>query len=434
MSTIIGQVPNLTTALTGPLQLLEKKFLSCQSQIEAWLRSQWQLTPAPFYSSVDLRNAGFKVAPVDTNLFPAGFNNLNPDFLPLCVQALQATLDKNHPGCLRILIVPENHSRNMFYYENLARLYEIINKAGFEVRIGSFNPELTAPINVSTPSGSHLTVSPLLRENNRVMVRDYTPCLVILNNDLSEGIPEILQNIEQPILPSLHIGWSTRLKSNHFRHYDAIAKEFAALIGINPWLIAPLFTECEGVNFVIREGEEELADKVQYIRQLIREKYQQYQIELDPFITVKADSGTYGMGVMMVKDPDEIRKLNRKERTRMSVSKGGQKVQRVLVQEGVYTFETVGQENAVAEPVIYMIGQHVVGGFYRVHTERNITENLNAPGMRFEPLAFATACNTPEFNANVNCQVNRFYTYGVIARLACLAAARELKSLGTTAL
>jgi oxygen-independent coproporphyrinogen-3 oxidase len=30
---------------------------------------------------VDLRNAGFKLAPVDTNLFPAGFNNLNLDLI-----------------------------------------------------------------------------------------------------------------------------------------------------------------------------------------------------------------------------------------------------------------------------------------------------------------------------------------------------------------
>ena len=31
--------------------------------------------------------AGFKLAPVDMNLFPAGFNNLNPAFLPLSVEA-----------------------------------------------------------------------------------------------------------------------------------------------------------------------------------------------------------------------------------------------------------------------------------------------------------------------------------------------------------
>ncbi|HLD84288.1 MAG TPA: glutamate--cysteine ligase, partial [Coxiellaceae bacterium] len=84
-------VPNLETALTGPLLQLEKKFLDNQVAIESWFRVQWQKTPALFYGSVDLRNAGFKLAPVDTNLFPAGFNNLNPDMMALCVQAVQAT-------------------------------------------------------------------------------------------------------------------------------------------------------------------------------------------------------------------------------------------------------------------------------------------------------------------------------------------------------
>ena len=79
------QVPHLTTALTGPLQYLEKHFLTHQVEIECWLRSEWHKTPPPFYCSVDLRNAGFKLAPIDTNLFPAGFNNLNADFMPLFI-------------------------------------------------------------------------------------------------------------------------------------------------------------------------------------------------------------------------------------------------------------------------------------------------------------------------------------------------------------
>jgi glutamate--cysteine ligase len=62
-----------------------------------------------------------------------------------------------------------------------------------------------------------------------------------------------------------------------------------------------------------------------------------------------------------------------------------------MVQEGVHTFETVG--DAVAEPVVYMIDHFVVGGFYRVHTERGKDENLNAPGMQFVPLAFDAPCN-----------------------------------------
>ncbi len=132
-----AKVPHLTTALTGPLQHLEKIFLSQQTRIEAWLREQWHKTPAPIMGSVDLRNAGFKLAPVDTNLFPAGFNNLSADFLPLAVQAAQATLCQLLPCTKRLLLIPENHTRNMHYFESVASLAEILQTAGFEVRIGS---------------------------------------------------------------------------------------------------------------------------------------------------------------------------------------------------------------------------------------------------------------------------------------------------------
>jgi glutamate--cysteine ligase len=109
----------------------------------------------------------------------------------------------------------------------------------------------------------------------------------------------------------------------------------------------------------------------------------------------------------------------------MSVAKGGLPVTKVLVQEGVYTLESINQ--AVAEPVIYMIDRYVVGGFYRVHTGRGIDENLNAPGMHFEPLAFATTSLLPDREAHPDSAPNRFYAYGVVARLALLAAARELE-------
>jgi glutamate--cysteine ligase len=82
-------VPHLKTALAGPLLDLERRFLDRMPEIEHWLRTQRQEREIPFYASVDLRNAGFKLAPVDTNLFPGGFNNLNPESLPLCVQAIQ---------------------------------------------------------------------------------------------------------------------------------------------------------------------------------------------------------------------------------------------------------------------------------------------------------------------------------------------------------
>ena len=73
-----------------------------------------------------------------------------------------------------------------------------------------------------------------------------------------------------------------------------------------------------------------------------------------------------------------------------------------------------------------MIDRYVVGGFYRVHTSRGNDENLNAPGMHFVPLAFDTPCSMPDCTGRPDAPPNRFYTYGVVARLALLAASLEL--------
>ena len=97
----------------------------------------------------------------------------------------------------------------------------------------------------------------------------------------------------------------------------------------------------------------------------------EYGVKEDPFVIVKADAGTYGMGIMTVKDGAEVRALNRRQRNKMAVVKEGLQVTEVMVQEGVYTFESINE--AVAEPVIYMIDHYVVGGFYRVHTSRAST-------------------------------------------------------------
>lgn len=130
-------VPHLTTAHSGPLYHVEKIILSQVPKIESWFRLKWKETPAPLTSSVDLRHAGFKLAPVDTNLFPAGFNNLNPEFLPLCIQAAQTALVEYIPDCTKILILPESHTRNKFYLQSLNVLRNILVKAGFVVRVGS---------------------------------------------------------------------------------------------------------------------------------------------------------------------------------------------------------------------------------------------------------------------------------------------------------
>ncbi|MGZ5650358.1 MAG: glutamate--cysteine ligase [Usitatibacter sp.] len=420
-------VPHLTTSLVGPLKELETVVLAQRPDIEHWFRNRWLEHGVPFYASVDLRNSGFKLAPVDTNLFPGGFNNLNPEFLPLCVHAAMSAVQKICPDSRRFLLVPENHTRNLHYLQNVAVLKRILEGAGLTVRIGSLIPELQAPMEVVASGGDKLTLEPIQRRGNRVGLEGFDPCAVLLNNDLSAGVPEILRGIEQPVVPPLVSGWITRRKSHHFSVYDRVAEDFAKVAGIDPWVINPLFSRCGKINFADKEGEDCLATNVEFVLSEIREKYAQYGITEPPFVIVKADAGTYGMGIMTVKSVDDVRNLNRKTRNKMSTIKEGQQVSEVIIQEGVYTFESV--DGAVAEPVVYMVDQFVVGGFYRVHTGRGIDENLNSPGAQFVPLAFQTDCHSPDCAGLPGDPPNRFYTYGVIARLANLAAAIEVQQL-----
>lgn len=424
---LIPMVPHLTTALNGPLLDLERRFLTSMPNIEHWFRRQWLEHKAPFYASVDLRNSGFKLAPVDTNLFPGGFNNLNPDFLPLCVQAMQGAVEKICPEARGVLLIPENHTRNLFYLQNVAQLVTILRQAGMLVRVGSLLPDMTGVSHIPLPNGGELILEPLVRRGNRLGLEDFDPCVVLLNNDLSGGVPEILKDLEQAVFPPLVAGWHARRKSQHFAAYDHVANDFAALLGIDPWLINPYFATCNGINFQERLGEEQLAEKVDVVLQKMRSKYAEYGVKHDPFVIVKADAGTYGMGIMTVKDASEVTGLNRKQRNKMAVIKEGLEVSDVLIQEGVYTFENINA--AVAEPVVYMIDHSVVGGFYRVHTGRSVDENLNAPGVHFVPLAFESCCTLPNPNVAPDDTPNRFYAYGVVARLALLAASQELEGI-----
>lgn len=418
-------VPHLVTALSGPLFDLEKRMLNQSTEIERWFRMSWNENTPPFYSSVDVRNAGFKLAPVDTNLFPGGFNNLAVEMMPLAIQATMSAVEKICPEARSMVLVPEKHTRNAFYLASLARLATILKQTGLDVRVGTVAEEITEPTRFELPDGQSLLMEPLRRFGNRVGVDGLEPCAVLLNNDLSAGVPPILQNLEgQVLLPPLHAGWGTRRKSAHFSAYDQVTNSFADMLGIDPWLINPYFTSRSQLSFHERVGEEELAQAVDAILAKTRLKYNEYGIAEQPYVVVKADAGTYGMGIMTVKDGAEVLGLNRKQRNKMSVVKEGLQVSDVIVQEGVHTFETI--DEAVAEPVVYMIDRYVVGGFYRVHTGRGNDENLNAPGMHFVPLAFERPCNTPDCSDRPDAAVNRFYAYGVIGRLAALAASHEL--------
>ncbi|MBI3156942.1 MAG: glutamate--cysteine ligase [Burkholderiales bacterium] len=421
-------VPHLVTALTGPINELEQRILESMPAIERWFRLEWMEHTPPFYCAVDLRNAGFKLAPVDTNLFPSGFGHLSAEMLPLAVQAAMAAIEKICPEAKNLLLIPDRRARHSAYLDNLARLVQIFTMAGLNVRLGNLDTTGKAPVTLALPDGGELTLEPLVRKRGRLGLKNFDPCTILLNDDLSAGAPPLLEGLfEQYLLPPLHAGWTVRRKSRHFRSYEEVAKKFAKLLGMDPWLINPMSSHCGEVDFADPKGLECVRTGADALLAKIRRKYKEYGIAEKPFVVVKADAGSHGLGVLTVRDARELAELDAATRGRMSVTRDARALTEVIVQEGVATRERV--HDAVAEPVVCMMDRYVVGGFYRVHPERAADENLNAPGAGYVPLAFDHSSQLPRAGARPGASApNRFYMYGVIGRLAMLGAAYELEA------
>jgi glutamate--cysteine ligase len=420
-------VPHLVTALTGPINELEQRLLDSMPAIERWFRLEWMEHTPPFYCAVDVRNAGFKLAPVATNLFPDGWNNLSPNMLPLAVQAAMAAIEKICPEARNLLVVPQNDVRHTAYLNNLAQLRRIFHMAGLNVRLGSISPELKKSVAIALPNGEEIILEPVVRTKGRLGLKHFDPCTILLNNDLHAGVPGILEDLhEQYLLPPLHAGWTTRRNSTHFKCYEEVAKRFGKLVGVDAWLMNPMFEKCGRIDFATEVGAKALAGGVDSMLAKVKKKYKEYGIKEKPFVVVKADDAHNGMGLMTVRDARDLEPLRLTVLAKCAESRRATEHD-ILVQEGVLTNERMN--DAVAEPVVYMMDRYVVGGFYRVHAERGDDENLNAPGASSVPLAFAESTQLPQPGMRPGASApNRFYMYGVIARLAMLAASYELEA------
>lgn len=367
-------------------------FMSCRKdEINAYLDERFGATEPFFYNSVDVRRAGFKIAPVDTNLFPAGFNNLTPEERKEAAGLARVFLDKHHPDASFVVILAENHTRNRYYLENLGALSDIIAAAGREVRITTPAAcEAGETLTGESVSGRTVEAEPFIADGGVLKAkRDGAQAgLILINNDMSAGLPDMLRGIDTPVTPPPGYGWYRRRKSLHFDAYSSAARELAAHFDFDPWLISALYRKCPAVDFARQSGIDCIARHADTLLYRIREKYAQYGIAAQPSVFVKADSGTYGMGIMTVQSGEELHSLSRNIRKKMHTVKEGSQNTQVIIQEGVPTadiFHENGNDYA-AEPMMYLIGGRVAGRILRYNTKRGAADNLNAPGMGFTPL------------------------------------------------
>jgi glutamate--cysteine ligase len=383
---------------------------SKNAEIEQWFAEKYSQNKPFFYSSVDVRHSGYKIVPVDTNLFPGGFNILSEAQTQNAVTQAKQYITTHYSSAKNILIIPESHTRNLYYLENVATIRDILLQAGFNVQVT--NLEITEPTTLQTIKGRDLQLQVLQRTENKLHTNNFTPDLILVNNDLSAGLPKIMENISQPMIPPVELGWFRRRKTGHFESYNLITREFGRKFGVDSWLISTIFEKCGDINFREKEGLNCVAAHTQSVLDKIALKYQQYGITEQPYVFIKADSGTYGMGIMVVKSVDEIFEINKKERHSMHTVKDGQINSEVVIQEGVPTIDVVNGN--AAEPLIYLVGGNAVGCTYRVNENQDKFGNLNSKGMVFENL------KCQEEKSEINCPVQ-----SLIARLATLAAMRE---------
>ena len=415
------------------MTILLERIRNRQKEIYRWLESHECSKELPLYSSVDIRDAGFKIAVVDTNLFPAGFNNLCEHGQDDSVKFIQQAIIKRVANAKNILIVAEEHTRNTWYLENIRILQQIIERAGFNVKIATF---LNAQPNFCT-EGAYTELETATKEIVKIycfkgILEKYEKGLnpfdlIILNNDLIAGIPLVLKNSKVPIYPSIHAGWHSRLKSHHFAHTNDLIQDFAKLLDMDPWIFSCAFTAVDQVNINILEDREKIADLAKHLFEAIKEKYKEHQITEKPYIVLKADAGTYGMGVLPIEDPKKILQLNRDHRNELSKGKGSQAIERLLLQEGVPTIHNI--ERDVSEVCIYQIENNLIGGFYRSHPSKTDRENLNSKGMIFKKMC----PHLPKYGeCGVHHDISMFDVYRLLARIAGIAAHREIINLEAT--
>lgn len=404
-----------------------------ESEILAWYSLRAQDAIPPIYCSVDIRDSGYKIAPVDSNLYPAGFNNICAEdhrtAPPIFRESLKSRAAKTGVTDLkRVLILPEFHTTNLYYLENLYYLRTLVETAGFEVRIGWISdPQLPPSTVLKSVSEKEITVDPLNVVEGIASVglgaEIFTPDLILLNNDFSGGYPPLLDQITQPILPSHRLGWHSRKKSDHFKHYNRLAIEFSEIVGLDPWIFTIETEEVDGVNFNDDVGLDRVADHAEKILHRTKVAFIERGITTEPFVFVKNNAGTYGMGIMVVRSADEIRTMNRRAKNKMSVGKNKRAIDSVAVQEGIPTSTLV--DRLASEPVIYLFGCELIGGFLRTNTERGTEENLNSQGMVFRKLCMSDLRGDSEDSKTGETVLE--LVYGSIARLSALATGIELK-------
>lgn len=401
-------------------QELENFFCHNLNSINTWINDAQKVLPQPLTSSVDVRESKTKFAPVDHNMYPAGFNNLCSKDLLKCSDIFRSKFDEVKPGLKKVGLLPESHTKNKFYLDHLYKLKSTIEMAETEVILFSPDPNLFAEFTgnvaeLESFSGHKLQVHRARVQDGQFVSYDsavkFDFEIILLNNDQSVPLDVNWKDIKTIVQPSPFAGWFKRQKIHHFEKYRDVANKFAENFGINPDLIQAHFSSVENVDFETKDGLDVIGNEVDKVLA---------KLPAGSSVFVKASQGTYGMGITVAASGEEIKSMNRKGRNKMDTGKNNLKFTSVLIQEGVETI--VKYDDAPAEVTIYLVNGIASGGFMRTNPLKGTQANLNSTGMVFQKLCLSDVKQDCDHTI-------KEAVYSVIARLSVLAASYEMKEL-----
>ncbi|MFK8136940.1 MAG: glutamate--cysteine ligase [Bdellovibrionales bacterium] len=401
---------------------IHSKIIKHQDDLQAWLNQRRETNEFPIYTSVDIRDSGNKIASVDANIFPAGFNNIcevdrnnGPEVANFYLSGYYGEKAQ------KIALVTEEHTKNAYYWENVFALKSIIEGTGRELRL-CFPREMES-IEVESVHGNKMNVYGSKADSNGDLIvgADFKAELVISNNDFSDDLAEWGDRIQTPINPPRELGWHSRKKSTHFEFYNHFAKEFSEILGLSSNHFTIQTEQFQNFDISDEESRKNLAKKADIMIEEIKKQYSEAGIDDSPSLFIKNDSGTYGLGVTHVESGEDILNWNNKVRKKMKATKGGGKIENLILQEGIPS-KVLDEEGSSAEPVLYTFGCQLLGGFLRTHGKKGPRESLNSPGAVYKRLCVSDlmidSSNSPLENV-----------YGWISRISSFAITEEIKRL-----
>ncbi len=394
---------------------LESFITTNWNEINKFLDEEMGELPCPIYSSVDIRESKTKFAPVDMNIYPAGFNNLCQLDLNASAAQFKNTLKEIKPTPSKIALIPESHTKNLFYLDHLAYLQVTLRDAGFEVLLVSLDENLFGDqeeLTLVSQSKFELSILKGFVDTDGILkAPGHVFDLGLLNNDQSDPLNVDWKSCKTPIEPTPLIGWYRRDKNEHFNYYSDVVRSFSEKYSINPDLLMAKFKAIDGVDFSTKEGLENIAQSIDELKVGLPESAK---------VFVKASQGTYGMGISVVSSGKEIMEMNRKNRDKMNIGKNKIKFTSVVIQEGVDSI--LKYDDMAAEVAIYLVGGKPVGGFVRANSQKDSQENLNSRGMVFKKYCISEIKENNDFQA-------KEAVYSIVSRLSTMAGALEIKNV-----